>query len=117
MAPLSPHHMSLLERVLSTDFVPLLPPLLDTSKPADQQRKKNLSRAFAAFALSKLCEIPPKEASASVVDDFDDYGIDSVYYHAASETLFIVQAKLKASETFSQDEALAFCQGVRKVVG
>ena len=42
MAPLSPHHMSLLERVLSTDFVPLLPPLLDTSKPADQQRKKNL---------------------------------------------------------------------------
>ena len=40
MAALSPHHMSLLEKVLSTDFVPLLPPLLNTSKPADQQRKK-----------------------------------------------------------------------------
>ncbi|WP_198017219.1 AIPR family protein [Methylocapsa acidiphila] len=106
----------MLEKVLAADFVPHLPPLLDASKPADQQARKNLSRAFAGFAISKLCEIPPKEAAASVVDDFDDYGIDAVYYHAASETLFVVQAKLKASETFSQEEALAFCQGVRKLV-
>jgi hypothetical protein len=106
----------MLEKVLTADFVAHLPPLLDASKPADQQARKNLSRAFAAFAISKLCEIPPKSAAAAVVDDFDDYGIDAIHYHAASETLFVVQAKLKASETFSQEEALGFCQGVRKLV-
>jgi len=86
----------MLEKVLAADFVAHLPLLLDASKPADQQARKNLSRAFAAFAISKLCEIPPKSAAAAVVDDFDDYGIDAIHYHAASETLFVVQAKLKA---------------------
>jgi type III restriction enzyme len=64
----------MLEKVLTADFVAHLPPLLNASKPADQQARKNLSRAFAAFAISKLCEIPPKSAAAAVVDDFDDYG-------------------------------------------
>lgn len=116
MAPLSVPHLAMLEGVLVSEYVPHLPPLLDQSKPTAQQVKKNLSRAFAAFALSKLCDIGQKEAAMSVVDDFDDHGIDAVFYHATSETLVIVQAKLKASETFSQDEALAFCQGVRKLI-
>ena len=108
--------MTLLETVLRSDFVPHLPPLLPTSQNADQQARKNLSRAFSAFAIGKLCEISEQDAAKSVVDDFDDFGIDAIFYHAASETLYIVQAKLKASETFSQEEALAFCQGVRKLV-
>ncbi len=116
MAPLSADYMTLLESALRADFVPHLPPLQDQTKPADQQDKKNLSRAFSAFALHKLCEISPTDAAAAVVDDFDDFGIDAVYYQGSSETLFLVQGKLKASETFSQDEANAFCQGVRKLI-
>lgn len=116
MAPLSADYMALLETALGNDFVPHLPPLQDLTKPADQQTKKNLSRAFSAFALHKLCEISPADAAAAVVDDFDDFGIDAIYYQGSSETLFLVQGKLKASETFSQDEANAFCQGARRVI-
>ena len=82
----------------------------------DQQRRKNLSRAFSAFALNRICGISVNDAVAAVVDDFDDFGVDAVYYHARSETLYLVQAKLKASEQFTQDEALAFCQGIRKLI-
>ena len=108
--------MSLLEAALLKDFVSHLPPLQNENAPADQQARKNLSRAFSAFAIHNLCEIAPADAAAAVVDDFDDFGIDAIYYQGSSETLFLVQAKLKSSETFSQDEANAFCQGVRRLI-
>jgi hypothetical protein len=106
----------LLERALDSEFVALLPPLLDTKRPEEEQRRKNRSRAFSAFALHNICGVSKADAGKSVVDDFDDYGIDAIYYDAPEETLYVVQAKLKSSEQFTQDEALAFCQGVRKVL-
>lgn len=115
MPPLSADYMALLAKTLTADFVPHLPPLEDQTRPAGDQTRKNLSRAFSAFALHKVCEISPQDAAAAVVDDFDDFGIDAIYYQGNSETLFLVQAKLKASETFSQNEANAFSQGVRKL--
>lgn len=116
MTGLNEQHTALLKEALAKDYVDGLPPLLDQSKPEEQSQVKNLSRAFSAFAISHICDIKPSEASSSVVDDFDDYGIDAIYYHAQTETLYLVQAKLKASSMFSQDEALAFCQGVRKLI-
>jgi AIPR protein len=113
---LDAQYFALLEKALETDFVPHLPPLLDTKRPADEQARKNLSRAFSAFALSSLCGISQAEAGGAVVDDFDDYGIDAVYYHASSETLYLIQGKLKATSTFDLAEALKFCQGIRKLV-
>jgi len=106
----------LLEKALDSEFVALLPPLLDTKKPEEDQRRKNRSRAFSAFALHNICGVAKADAGKSVVDDFDDYGIDAIYYDAPEETLYVVQAKLKSSEQFTQDEALAFCQGVRKLL-
>jgi hypothetical protein len=51
-----------------------------------------------------------------VVDDFQDRGLDAIYYHAPKETLYLLQTKLKASEQFKQDEAQAFCDGVRTLL-
>jgi hypothetical protein len=116
MSALEPHYIALLEKNLESAFIPHLPPLLDVTKPADQNKRKNLSRALSAFVLHHTCGIGIVEAAKSIVDDFDDYGIDAIYYHAPSETLYLVQSKLKASEQFSQNEALAFCQGIRKLI-
>ena len=104
--------MTVLKKVLAERFVPFLPPLLGAAKPEDQTAKQ-LSRAFSAFALHKLLNITPKDAAASVVDNFNDKGLDAIHYHAPTETLYLLQTKLKESEQFKQDEAQSFCTGIR----
>jgi hypothetical protein len=116
MSALDQAHFAMLQKALDTDFVPHLLPLLDQTKPADEQQRKNQSRAFGAFALCNVCSISATDAAGSVVDDFDDFGVDAIYYLAPTETLYLVQSKLKAGEQFSQQEALAFCQGIRKLI-
>ncbi|HBO7090463.1 TPA: AIPR family protein [Pseudomonas aeruginosa] len=112
MAALEPQYMTILKQALAARFVPFLPPLLGNANPTDQAAKQ-LSRAFSAFALHKLLDITPQAAAASVVDDFNDKGIDAIHYHAPSETLYLLQTKLKESEQFKQEDALPFCEGIR----
>lgn len=113
MAALEPQYMAILKKVLTDRFVPFLPPLLDKTKPASEQQAKQLSRAFSAFTLHKLLDLAPQVAAAAVVDDFNDKGIDAIYYDASEETLYLLQTKLKESEQFKQEDALPFCEGVR----
>src|SRR3546814_13639690 len=72
-----------------------------------------LSQALSAFALHKLLDITPQVAASAVVDDFNDKVVDAIYYHAPTETLYLLQAKLKGSEQFKQEDALPFCEGMR----
>lgn len=113
MTALEPQYMTILKKVLAERFVSFLPPLLNTSQLAAEQQAKHLSRAFSAFALHKLLGISPQAAVASVVDDFNDKGIDAIHYDAPSETLYLLQTKLKESEQFKQEDVLPFCEGVR----
>ena len=115
MAGLEPQYMTILKKVLAARFVPFLPPLLGNANPTDQAAKQ-LSRAFSAFALHKLLDITPQDAAASVVDDFNDKGIDAVHYDEDSETLYLLQTKLKESEQFKQEDALPFCEGIRLLI-
>jgi hypothetical protein len=110
-----PEQFAILKRHLEQVYAPNLPTLLK-SKSEAEDLSKNIDRSFAAFALDHICQIDPKKAARAVVDDFDDYGIDAIYYHSRSKTLYLVQAKLKESSTFTQKEALAFAQGIRKLV-
>ncbi|MGD1826806.1 Abortive phage resistance protein [Chromobacterium violaceum] len=112
MAALEPQYMTILKQVLTLRFVPFLPPLLGNANAANQAAKQ-LSRAFSAFVLHKLLDITPQAAAASVVDDFNDKGIDAIHYHAPTETLYLLQTKLKESEQFKQEDALPFCEGIR----
>lgn len=112
MPALEPQYLAILKQVLATRFVQFLPPLLGKANPTDQAAKQ-LSRAFSAFVLHKMLDITPQAAAASVVDDFNDKGIDAIHYHAPSETLYLLQSKLKESEQFKQEDALPFCEGIR----
>ena len=115
MPALEPQYMAILKKLLAERYVPFLPPLLGKVKPNDQAAKQ-LSRAFGAFALHKLLDIMPQAAGAAVVDDFDDKGIDAIYYDDTTETLYLLQGKLKATDQFKQEEAHAFCDGVRHLL-
>ena len=116
MSALSSEQMILLERNLTSSYLPHLPALLPNNKSPDEVAKKNLSRAFSAFVIRHLADASEKEAAESIVDDFDDFGIDAIFYDAPDQTVFIVQSKIKTSQQFSQNEALAFCQGIRKLL-
>jgi len=113
--PIRPEQFAILKRHLEQIYVPHLPKLLKP-KGEVEDLSKNVDRSFAAFALDHICQIDPKRAARAVVDDFDDYGIDAIYYHARTKTLYLVQAKLKDTSAFTQKEALAFTQGIRKLV-
>lgn len=117
MAALESRYMDLLKKILSERFVPYLPPLLDQTRPHGEQQDKQLSRAFSAFTLNKLLDISPQEASASVVDDINDQGIDAIYYDTNTEILYLLQAKLKGGAQFKQEEAQAFIAGVKLLLG
>ena len=66
MSPLEQHHSALLQKCLADEFIPYLPPLLDNTKPGEERRRKNLSRAFSAFAIHHICGVPKADAAASV---------------------------------------------------
>jgi len=108
--------LAILKQKLGTDFVPHLPPLLVQNKPAEHLAIKNLSRAFSAYTLQKIANLDAETASKAVVDDYEDNGLDAIHYHQPSKKLFLVQAKLRPDEPFSQDEANAFCNGVRDLL-
>ncbi|MCG0996405.1 AIPR family protein [Acetobacter indonesiensis] len=107
---------ALLKRHLADVYVWNLPPLLQPSQDVTQNDQKNLARSISAFVVHHYCGASVADACASVVDDFGDLGIDAIFYQADIKTLFLIQSKLKASEQFTQDEANAFCQGIRKLI-
>lgn len=106
----------LLKSKLQDTFVQHLPPLLDKTTKSEHQQAKNISRAFAAFALHKLCGVDHVTAAKAVVDDYEDNGLDAIYYHQVSRRLYLVQGKLKEDESFKQPDAMSFTKGVRDLL-
>ncbi len=117
MAALSDQYLDILKLELRENYVPHLPPLIaeNGATPA-QQADKQIARAFSAFALNKHLDVAAQAASQAVVDDFNDNGIDAIWYEKKSETLYFVQSKLRTGEQFGQNEALAYCAGIRLLV-
>ena len=111
MVALSPEYTEILRRELVAQYVPHLPPLLQTNliQPSDKQ----INRALSAFALHAFFKISSQAVAKAVIDDFQDNGIDAIYYDSKAETLHLVQSKFKAGEQFKQEEAQDFCVGAR----
>ncbi|HIF9434227.1 TPA: AIPR family protein [Photobacterium damselae] len=115
MAAIQPAMLQVLKKILDERFVPHLPELIK-QVPEEQARNKQTSRALSAYALQLLFGCDAVTASRSVVDDFEDNGIDAIYYHEANKTLYFVQSKLKANEDFKLAEAQAFLSGVNLLI-
>lgn len=113
---LQPNFLSILKEKLERDFVPYLPELIQKTEGKEKQDKKQLSRAFSAFAIHKMLDIGIPESARSVVDDFDDGGIDAIYYHDTNKTLYLVQAKFREGAQFNQDDAIKFRNGVEQLL-
>lgn len=108
--------LTLFKSQLNADYVPDLPPLLDMTHPVEHMAAKNTSRALSAFAIHKLVGTDRETAAKSVIDDYEDHGIDAIFYNQTTKKLFFVQSKLKATEPFSQAEANAFKDGIEDLL-
>ena len=62
-------------------------------KRAQQRKDAFNSRALAAYSLYTLADISSEEAAQSIVDGFEDNGIDAVFFQRKQNTLWLVQAK------------------------
>lgn len=116
MVALSQEYQEILKRELAAQYVSHLPPLLPNKKPAQQNAEKQVNRALSAFLLQAKLGISAHAAARAVVDDFEDNGIDALYFDEKKEVLHIVQSKLKAGEEFKLAEAQSFCVGVRLLI-
>ena len=68
---------------------------IQDSLPPETVETAHLSRGLAAFVLMKLADITASQAAHSVVDGFNDNGIDAIYVSDSNpRKLYIVQAKL-----------------------
>jgi hypothetical protein len=114
MAALKEHYVDTLQKKLEAEYVPHLPKLVPNKKSDEENRVKNISRAFAAYSLALACGLPPVEAAAQVTDDYDDHGIDAICYRDG--TLYLVQSKFQKGKSFGGDEASSYCAGVRSLL-
>lgn len=117
MATLPTNFLNILKDKLEKDFVPHLPELLNKERPKADQDKKQLSRAFSGFVLHKMLNLGIADAAQSVVDDFDDNGLDAIYYETASKTLYLIQTKFEANKQFDEPDAIRFRNGTEYLLG
>ncbi|HGO5293546.1 TPA: AIPR family protein [Photobacterium damselae subsp. damselae] len=111
MAALQPQFLTPLKELLQQRFVPHLPPLLGQGGREDLPEKQ-IARAFSAYVLQTRFGIDAKLAAQSVLDDYNDQGIDAIYFDENTCTLFIVQSKFKSREQFLLPEAQSLMTGV-----
>ena len=82
---------------LETEIDQLFSNLIDMSdfdgKKANQKKDAFNSRALAAYSLYTLADISSEEAAQSIVDGYDDNGIDALFFQSKQNILWLVQAK------------------------
>lgn len=77
-----------------------------------------LTRAYAAYALQTIAEVPEEIAANSITDGVNDNGIDAILYEKSQKILWIVQSKWKRKGVGEPEsgDTLKFCSGIRKII-
>lgn len=87
-------------------------------KPPEQKEVAFLSRGQAALAIMHLSGVTADIAAKSVVDGYDDNGIDAVHYDPNEQILYMVQSKWDSdgAGTIDRGEAQKFIKGIEDLV-
>lgn len=85
-----------------------------TTTDATQRESHFLSRALAAFAVAAVAKTDDVTGAKSVVDEFQDDGIDAFYFDRTEHIAYLVQSKWIADGNGSVDlgSVLKFIQGI-----
>ena len=87
-------------------------------KSLEDRNKRFLTRAFAAYSIQCLGGIDKKTAADSVVDGYDDNGLDALHYDEKNKILWIVQSKWISRADGEPDtgEVSKFTKGIRDLI-
>jgi hypothetical protein len=89
-------------------------------KATDGTQRENhfLSRALAAFSVAAVAKTDDVTAAKSVVDEFQDDGIDAFYFDRTEHIAYLVQSKWSADGSGSVDlgSILKFIQGINHLL-
>lgn len=91
----------------------------DLSKRKGEDKEKAfLSRALAAYAILSINNTNPTEAAKSIIDGFDDNGIDAIHYSPILKQLTIVQSKWidNGKGVIDYSSVLKFLQGAKDII-
>ncbi|WIM87895.1 AIPR family protein [Candidatus Mycobacterium wuenschmannii] len=86
---------------------------------AEHVEQAQLTRALAAFVLTKVAGLSDEDAAASVTDGPDDNGIDAIaYVDSESPRLYVVQSKWSNTGTkgASMEDMIKFQKGLADLV-
>lgn len=111
-------HLRHIKRSLETEFRTLVDMTDYAKKTKEQEEDAFLSRAQAAFSLVITAKVTPAIAASSIVDSYDDNGIDAIYFDQDEKLLFLVQSKWHKTGKGSIESAdvMKFVQGVRDLL-
>lgn len=111
-------HLRHIKTALEAKYGPLVDMADYAGKPEDESAMAMLSRALGAFALESLAQVDPAAAAASLVDGFNDNGIDALLYEQDEKTLYVVQSKWDSSGNSSPalGDLQKFVQGFRDLI-
>ena len=65
-----------------------------TGKTDPELQNKFLTRGLAAYALYVLVPVDVEIASKTIVDGYDDNGIDAIFFDKNNKTLWLIQGKI-----------------------
>ena len=87
-------------------------------RPKAEIEKNFYSRALAAYSLTIIAVASIDDAANSVVDGFDDNGIDAIYFDALSKNLWLVQSKFIESGVGGIDngDVEKYTKGVKNLI-
>jgi len=90
----------------------------DQDKHAKEKESAFLSRSLAAFTISAIGNLEPENAAKHVTDNYQDNGIDAIYFDDREKKLFLVQSKWHHDGRGSIDrgDCLKFINGVKDLI-
>ncbi|MEM7537492.1 MAG: hypothetical protein AAF639_35305 [Chloroflexota bacterium] len=96
-------HIRRIRTVLKKEFDGLID-LSDVENRAAQQQEQNfLTRSQAALTIRHIAALTNEAAADTIVDSFDDNGIDAIYFDEDIREVYIVQSKWTEAGNKSPD--------------
>lgn len=105
---------------IKTKLIEIYTDKIDVSDATNDENKENffLTRAYTAYTLQVLANLEADVAANSIVDSYNDNGIDAIYFDKKNKLLWLVQSKWIKNGNGEPDtsEVGKFATGVKNLI-